>query len=159
MRDDDQTPRDIRELEAEATAMLVCAALQLPGIEESRAYIQHWYGVGNPIPEASARRIFRAADQILRAGRPELPAGDLRMRDDLTPDDAGGRHERPLLFSGETMPRMPTPDRVVFTVSVPRTLPETTWQQFADKTRAEGSDPRTILRKLIEFYLEKGLPQ
>ena len=68
--DDDRTPRTIRELEAEATAMLCCAALQLPGIEESRAYIQHWYGSGQPIPEASARRIFKATDQILRAGRP-----------------------------------------------------------------------------------------
>jgi hypothetical protein len=81
------------------------------------------------------------------------------MTDNHPPDDTGGRHERPRLFSGETMPRMPTPDRVVFTVSVPRTMPETTWQQFADKTRAEGSDPRTILRKLIELYIEKGLPQ
>jgi antirestriction protein ArdC len=70
MRDDERTPRDIRELEAEATAMLCCAALQLPGIEESRAYIQHWYGTGQPVPEASARRIFKAADQILRAGKP-----------------------------------------------------------------------------------------
>jgi len=70
MRDDDRTPHDVRELEAEATAMLCCAALELPGIEESRAYIQHWYGTGQPVPEASARRIFKAADQILRAGRP-----------------------------------------------------------------------------------------
>ncbi len=73
MRDDDRTPRDIRELEAEATAMLCCAALQLPGVEESRAYIQHWYGARQPVPEASARRIFKAADAILRAGRPEAP--------------------------------------------------------------------------------------
>lgn len=73
----------------------------------------------------------------------------------------GGRSERPRSLSArqpETMPRMPTPDRVVFTVSVPRTMPETTWQQFADKTRAEGSDPRSVLRKLIEYYIERGLP-
>jgi antirestriction protein ArdC len=75
MRDDDRTPRDIRELEAEATAMLCCAALQLPGVEESRAYIQHWFGTGQPVPEVSARRIFKAADAILRAGRPDPPAG------------------------------------------------------------------------------------
>ena len=72
MRDDERTPRDIREVEAEATAMLCCAALQLPGIEESRAYIQFWFGTGQPVPEASARRIFKAADQILRAGRPAI---------------------------------------------------------------------------------------
>ncbi len=33
------TPRDIRELEAECTAMLVCASLNLPGVEGSRGYI------------------------------------------------------------------------------------------------------------------------
>ena len=53
---------------------------------------------------------------------------------------------------------MATPDRVVFTISVPRTLPEDTWQTFATKTRAAGSDPRGILRRLIEYYNEKGLP-
>ena len=31
-------------------------------------YIQHWWGQGNPIPERSAQRIFKAADQILKAG-------------------------------------------------------------------------------------------
>jgi antirestriction protein ArdC len=73
MHDDERTPRSIRELEAEATAMLCCAALGLPGIEDSRAYVQHWYGTGEPVPEASARRIFRTADQILRAGREPEP--------------------------------------------------------------------------------------
>jgi len=49
--------------------MLVCAALNLPGIEEARGYIQAWFGVGQQIPESSARKIFKAADAILRAGR------------------------------------------------------------------------------------------
>ena len=71
MRDNERTPRDIRELEAEATAMLCCAALGLPGIDDARGYIQHWYGAGQPIPEASVRRIFKTADAILRAGRQE----------------------------------------------------------------------------------------
>jgi antirestriction protein ArdC len=74
MRDDEQTPRDIRELEAEATAMLCCAALGLPGVDDARGYIQHWRGTGSPIPEASARRIFKTADAILRAGRQEAYA-------------------------------------------------------------------------------------
>lgn len=69
LNDDDRTPRNIRELEAEATAMLVCAALGLPGIEEARGYVQHWFGSGEPVPEASARRIFKAADAILKAGK------------------------------------------------------------------------------------------
>jgi antirestriction protein ArdC len=68
--DTEQTPRSLREVEAEAVAMLCCAALQLPGIEYSRGYIQHWNADGQPIPERSAAKIFKTADQILRAGRP-----------------------------------------------------------------------------------------
>jgi antirestriction protein ArdC len=71
--DDEGTPRNIRELEAEATTMLCCAALNLPGLDDARGYIQAWYGAGRPIPEASARKIFKTADAILRAGREEQP--------------------------------------------------------------------------------------
>lgn len=67
----EQTPRDIRELEAECTAMLVCASLGLPGVEESRGYIQNWYH-GNTVPEHNAQRIFSAADKILKAGETEV---------------------------------------------------------------------------------------
>ena len=35
--------------EAEAVALLCCEALGLPGADECRGYIQHWYGRGNPI--------------------------------------------------------------------------------------------------------------
>lgn len=76
LRDDKRTPRNLRELEAEGTAMLVCAALQLPGVDESRAYMQHWYGAGQPVPEASARKMFKAADAILRAGRKDPHADE-----------------------------------------------------------------------------------
>lgn len=69
LRDDERTPRNIRELEAEATAMLCCAALGLPGVEDSRGYVQAWFGAGSEVPDASARRIFKAADSILKAGR------------------------------------------------------------------------------------------
>jgi hypothetical protein len=62
------TPRDIREVEAEAVALLCCESLGLAGAEYSRGYIQEW-GKGQPITERSAQRIFHAADQILRAGR------------------------------------------------------------------------------------------
>src|SRR5207249_414916 len=70
MADSDRTPRNLREVEAEATAMLVCESLGLPGAEESRGYIQAWLGSGETLPDASARRIFGSADQILKAGRP-----------------------------------------------------------------------------------------
>jgi len=62
------TRRDVREVEAEAVALLCCESQGLPGAEYSRGYIQDW-GKGEPITERSAQRIFRAADQILRAGR------------------------------------------------------------------------------------------
>jgi hypothetical protein len=64
----EKTPHDIGELEAEATAMLCCAALGLGGIQESRQYIQSWYR-SKTVPETSARKIFQAADAILKAGR------------------------------------------------------------------------------------------
>ena len=64
-----RTPRSLRECEAEAVAMLCCAALGLPGVECCRGYIQSWWGHGNPIPERSAQRVLKAADQILKAGQ------------------------------------------------------------------------------------------
>jgi hypothetical protein len=75
-RDDDRTPRDSKELEAEAVGLLCGAALGLPGIDSARAYIQGWWGSGNPIPERSAQRILKAADQILRAGAAASQTGD-----------------------------------------------------------------------------------
>ena len=66
--DSELTPRNLRECEAEAVALLCCAALGLPGIECSRGYIQSWWGAGNPIPERSAQRVLKVADQILKAG-------------------------------------------------------------------------------------------
>ena len=66
--DDELPPKDLCECEAEAVALLCCAALDLPGVEFARGYIQGWWGTGNPIPERSAQRILTAADQILKAG-------------------------------------------------------------------------------------------
>ena len=59
----------VKELEAEAVAYLVSATLELPGAEESRGYMQHWYGKGKTVPEAQATRIFAAAGKILEAGK------------------------------------------------------------------------------------------
>jgi antirestriction protein ArdC len=66
--DSEITPRNLRECEAEAVALLCCAALNLPGVECCRGYIQSWWGAGNTIPERSAQRVLKAADQILKAG-------------------------------------------------------------------------------------------
>ena len=67
--DTERTPRDIREMEAEAVSLLCCESLGLPGAEYSRGYIQSW-GQGQTFSERSAQRVFHAADQILRAGYP-----------------------------------------------------------------------------------------
>ena len=47
-----------------------CAARRstCPASSYCRGYIQNWWGAGNPIPERSAQRILKAADQILKAG-------------------------------------------------------------------------------------------
>ena len=66
--DSEQTPRSLREVEAEAVALVICESLSLPGAEYCRGYIQNWLQ-GDSIPEKSAQRIFGAADRILRAGR------------------------------------------------------------------------------------------
>src|SRR5439155_23976619 len=67
---DDITPRSLREVEAEAVGLVCLEALGLPGADLSRGYIQHWNDRrgAEPIPERSAQRIFKAADQILKAG-------------------------------------------------------------------------------------------
>ncbi|MDX6443117.1 MAG: hypothetical protein QOH71_191 [Blastocatellia bacterium] len=73
--DTENTPRSLREVEAEAVALLCCESLGLEGAEYCRGYIQNWLyqGAGynaDAIPEKSAQKILHAADQILRAGRP-----------------------------------------------------------------------------------------
>jgi hypothetical protein len=70
--DTEQTPRSLREVEAECVALLCCETLELPGSDYCRGYIQNWMSQGvDAIPEQSAQKIFRAADVILKAGRPE----------------------------------------------------------------------------------------
>ena len=66
--DGEVTPRNLRECEAESVALLCCAALDLPGRDECRGYIQMWWGQGHAIPERSARAVLKVADQILKAG-------------------------------------------------------------------------------------------
>src|SRR5207244_10193906 len=68
--DNELTPRSMREVEAEAVALVCLEALGLPGAEFSRGYIQNWNTQlgAEAIPERSAQRIFKAADQILKAG-------------------------------------------------------------------------------------------
>jgi hypothetical protein len=69
LHDDETLTRDIKEVEAEGVAYLLCALLDLPGQAESRFYIQGWLQ-GAALPEKSAKRIFGAADRIMKAGQP-----------------------------------------------------------------------------------------
>jgi hypothetical protein len=68
MTDSETTPRDIREVEAEGAAYILCALLDLPGLSESRGYVQSWLA-GAEISERSAQRIYKAADTIFKAGQ------------------------------------------------------------------------------------------
>ena len=76
LSDSDLTPRSLREVEAEGVALVCLEALGLPGAEHSRGYLQHWnaHRGAEPIPERSAQRIFKAADQILKAGTVDTEA-------------------------------------------------------------------------------------
>lgn len=67
MSDSESTPRDICEVEAESVAYILCSLLELPGLIESRGYIQSWLA-GAEISDKTAQRIFSAADKILKAG-------------------------------------------------------------------------------------------
>ena len=69
MSDTPETTRDTREVEAEGVAYLLCTLLDLPGLAESRSYLQGWLA-GQVVSEKSARKIFGAADRIMKAGQP-----------------------------------------------------------------------------------------
>lgn len=71
--DSEETPRNLREAEAESVALILCATLNLPGVDFARGYIQGWLA-GDVIPERSAQKIFKAADVILKAGAPVAQA-------------------------------------------------------------------------------------
>jgi N-terminal domain of anti-restriction factor ArdC len=68
MHDDEALTQQIEEVEAESVAYLLCVLLDLPGQAESRFYIQDWLQ-GAALPERSAKRIFGAADRIMKAGQ------------------------------------------------------------------------------------------
>ncbi|HMI53380.1 MAG TPA: ArdC-like ssDNA-binding domain-containing protein [Candidatus Saccharimonadales bacterium] len=71
--DEEFTPRSLREVEAEATALICLEALGLEGSEYCRGYIQHWLQGGKEIPTQSAQKILAAATTILKAGRTVAP--------------------------------------------------------------------------------------
>lgn len=68
MSDSELTPKNIKEVEAESVAYILCELLGLEGQKESRGYIQHWLQ-SETISDKSAQKIFGAADKILKAGQ------------------------------------------------------------------------------------------
>jgi len=68
LSDSEATPRDVREVEAEGVAYILCSLLGLEGLHESRGYIQNWLA-GAEITDKTAQRIFSAANKILEAGQ------------------------------------------------------------------------------------------
>jgi hypothetical protein len=75
MSDVEVMTKDIKEAEAESVAYLCCATLELPGLEESRDYIQSWLASSNnsdDFSKRSALRVFSTADKILKAGNKTL---------------------------------------------------------------------------------------
>src|SRR5258708_2842498 len=68
--DSEATPMNLREVEAEAVALICCESLALDGAEYARGYIQHWLKGQKEIPNHNAARIFTTASTILKAGNP-----------------------------------------------------------------------------------------
>jgi antirestriction protein ArdC len=72
--DDEQIDKGAREVEAELTAYLVSASLGITeGLEYSRGYLQHWLGQTGE-DKVRFPAVFRAVDELLKAGRPTISA-------------------------------------------------------------------------------------
>jgi antirestriction protein ArdC len=68
-----QTHRGIKEFQAEAGAVIVLNELGLQermNVAESRGYVQHYMRSEKP-SDAAIRQVFKASDEILKAGRPQ----------------------------------------------------------------------------------------
>jgi hypothetical protein len=79
MADGALMPKDIKEAEAESVAYLCCATLGLPGLEDSRGYIQDWLGSSERSEEFARKRVtrvFSTADKILKAGSKASKEGE-----------------------------------------------------------------------------------
>lgn len=67
MDDGEVLTRDVKEVEAESVAYILCSLLGLPGLEESRGYIQNWLSNAS-LQDKTAQRIFSVANKVLLAG-------------------------------------------------------------------------------------------
>jgi antirestriction protein ArdC len=67
--EEESTLKSLREVEAEATALICLEALGLEGSAYCRGYIQHWLQGEKEITTESTQKIFAAATAILKAGQ------------------------------------------------------------------------------------------
>ena len=68
MSDSEQTPLNIKEVQAESVAYILCSILSVGNLDTCAGYIQSWLkneAVGNK----EAQQIFSAANKILKAGQ------------------------------------------------------------------------------------------
>lgn len=69
MADSTVLPRNLREVEAETVAYILCGVFEYTEpMTHSRGYIQHW-NKAEGIPEDSAKRIFKTVTDILKANQ------------------------------------------------------------------------------------------
>jgi len=67
LSDDERTPKNLREVQAESVAYILCSLLETGNLDASRGYIQSWLG-DNQLTSKDAQQIFATANKILKAG-------------------------------------------------------------------------------------------
>jgi hypothetical protein len=67
LSDDERTPKNLREVQAESVAYILCSLLDTGNLDASRGYVQNWLG-DNQLTSKDAQQIFATANKILKAG-------------------------------------------------------------------------------------------
>lgn len=68
MSDSEQTPKNIKEVQAESVAYILCSILGVGNLDTCAGYIQLWLN-GEGVSNKDAQQIFASANKILRAGQ------------------------------------------------------------------------------------------
>ena len=68
MSDSEQTPKNIKEVQAESVAYILCSILGVGNLDTCAGYIQSWLK-GEGVSNKDAQQIFSAANKILKAGQ------------------------------------------------------------------------------------------
>ena len=68
MSDTEQTPLNIKEVQAESVAYIICSILSVGNLNTCAGYIQSWLN-NEVVANKEAQQIFSAANKILKAGQ------------------------------------------------------------------------------------------